>query len=262
MSTQTLSAPISSLSPLFVQTQAARWKVASPEQLTGAHLYLDIARSGNLFHGYSGGMNDHWKCYEFDYSRLGLQWVAPYQDRLQPNPARPRHLPSDSRSLTCLGLQRLLPVGSVAQRRRRVLLTSPRYSFCSIESNQLIAYVRFHPWCLIRPAEGWTTQLPYIHLFPFISSLFPSACLSVTLSFTSSNDPCILVIVLSVFVFVKQGVLCMGLKLCKTFRWPTTKYFQPLHATIHVYPSWVPRLSRHYSRCLNNKAQTATIVAW
>ena len=35
--------PISSLSLLLVQTQAARWKAAIPEQLTGAHLYLDIA---------------------------------------------------------------------------------------------------------------------------------------------------------------------------------------------------------------------------
>ena len=35
---------ISSLSLLLVQTQAARWKAATPEQLTGAHLYLDIAQ--------------------------------------------------------------------------------------------------------------------------------------------------------------------------------------------------------------------------
>ena len=34
---------ISSLSLLLVQTQAAKWKEATPEQLTGAHLYLDIA---------------------------------------------------------------------------------------------------------------------------------------------------------------------------------------------------------------------------
>ena len=47
---------ISSLSLLLVQTQAARWKAATPEQLTGAHLYLDIAKSGYLFHWYSGGM--------------------------------------------------------------------------------------------------------------------------------------------------------------------------------------------------------------
>ena len=32
---------ISSLSLLHVQTQAARWKAATPEQLTGAHLYID-----------------------------------------------------------------------------------------------------------------------------------------------------------------------------------------------------------------------------
>ena len=47
---------ISSLSLLLVQTQAARWKAATPEQLTGAHLYFGIAKSGYLFHGYSGGM--------------------------------------------------------------------------------------------------------------------------------------------------------------------------------------------------------------
>ena len=28
---------------LLVQTQAARWKAATPEQLTGAHLYLDYS---------------------------------------------------------------------------------------------------------------------------------------------------------------------------------------------------------------------------
>ena len=44
MSSQALSAPISSQSLLHVQTQAARWKAAAPEQLSGAHLYLDIVR--------------------------------------------------------------------------------------------------------------------------------------------------------------------------------------------------------------------------
>ena len=56
MSTNNLLGHISSLSLLFVQTQTARWKAAAPEQLTDAHLYLDIAKSGYLFHGYSGGM--------------------------------------------------------------------------------------------------------------------------------------------------------------------------------------------------------------
>ena len=51
-----VSAPISSLSLLLVQTQAARWKAAASGQLTGAHLYLDIAKSGYLLHGYSSGM--------------------------------------------------------------------------------------------------------------------------------------------------------------------------------------------------------------
>ena len=35
---------ISSLSLLLVQTQAARWKAATPEQLTGAHLYIDYSQ--------------------------------------------------------------------------------------------------------------------------------------------------------------------------------------------------------------------------
>ena len=43
MNEQALSAPISSLSLLLVQTQAARWKAATPDQLTHAHLYLNIA---------------------------------------------------------------------------------------------------------------------------------------------------------------------------------------------------------------------------
>ena len=47
---------ISSLSLLLVQTQAARWKAGAPQQLTSARLYLDIARSGYLFHGSSGDM--------------------------------------------------------------------------------------------------------------------------------------------------------------------------------------------------------------
>ena len=59
MSMQALSAPINSSSLLLVQSQAARWKAAAPERLTGAHLYLDIAKSGYLFHGYSGGMLYH-----------------------------------------------------------------------------------------------------------------------------------------------------------------------------------------------------------
>ena len=50
MSTQALSAPISSLSPLLVQTQVARWEAATPVQLTSAHLHLDISKSCYLFH--------------------------------------------------------------------------------------------------------------------------------------------------------------------------------------------------------------------
>ena len=48
--------PCQLLSLLLVQTRAARWKAAGPEQLTGAHLYLDIAKSGYLLRGYSGGL--------------------------------------------------------------------------------------------------------------------------------------------------------------------------------------------------------------
>ena len=49
---------ISSLSLLLVQTQEARWKASTLGQLTGAHLYLDIAKSGYFFHGYSGGIGN------------------------------------------------------------------------------------------------------------------------------------------------------------------------------------------------------------
>ena len=56
MSTQALSAPISSLL-LLLQIQAARWKAATPDQLTGAHLYLDIAWVRLPF-------SCSWKCYD------------------------------------------------------------------------------------------------------------------------------------------------------------------------------------------------------
>ena len=49
---------ISSLTLLLVQTQVARWKAATPEQLTNAHLYLDIAKSGYLFYEFSSGVLD------------------------------------------------------------------------------------------------------------------------------------------------------------------------------------------------------------
>ena len=58
MSTQALSAPVSSLSLLLVQTQTARWKAATPEQLTGAHLYLAIAKSGYPFHAIKNVMDN------------------------------------------------------------------------------------------------------------------------------------------------------------------------------------------------------------
>ena len=48
--------PYQLLSLLLVQTQAVRWKAVTPGQLTGAHLYLDITKSGYLFYGFSGGM--------------------------------------------------------------------------------------------------------------------------------------------------------------------------------------------------------------
>ena len=53
MSTQAF---ISSFQLLSTPTRTAIWKAAAPEQVTGAHLYLDIAKSGYPFHGYSGGM--------------------------------------------------------------------------------------------------------------------------------------------------------------------------------------------------------------
>ena len=56
LSEQALSAPISYLSLLLVQTQVARWKAAAPDQLNGSHFYINIAKSGYFFHGYSSGM--------------------------------------------------------------------------------------------------------------------------------------------------------------------------------------------------------------
>ena len=56
MSTQVSSAPICSLALLLVQTQVAIWKADAPKQVTDAHLYLDIAKSGYPLQGYSGGM--------------------------------------------------------------------------------------------------------------------------------------------------------------------------------------------------------------
>ena len=63
VSTQALSAPISSLSLLLVQTQEARWKAATPEQPTGAHLYLVIAKSGYLFHAFGNVMSQLNVCF-------------------------------------------------------------------------------------------------------------------------------------------------------------------------------------------------------
>ena len=50
---------IGSLSLLLIQTQTARWQAAAPKLLTGAHLYLDIAKSGCNFHNYSYGMGSN-----------------------------------------------------------------------------------------------------------------------------------------------------------------------------------------------------------
>ena len=85
-----LIAPISSLLLLLVQTQAARWKATAPEQLTGAHLYLDIAKSswGYLFHGYSGGMvlqPRAWPDFSPGMSSITTRNVG---DLLRPVPAR------------------------------------------------------------------------------------------------------------------------------------------------------------------------------
>ena len=69
MSTQALSAPISSLSLLLVQTQAARWKAATPDQLTGAHLYLDIAK-------FRLPLACSWECYDQHVaSKYDVTWV-------------------------------------------------------------------------------------------------------------------------------------------------------------------------------------------
>ena len=73
MSTQALSAPISSLSLLRVQTQAARWKATTPQQLTSAHLYLDIAKSGYLFHDVGNAM--HWITCPIGILPCGGRWI-------------------------------------------------------------------------------------------------------------------------------------------------------------------------------------------
>ena len=56
----------------LVQTQVARWKAAATEQLTGAHLYLDIAKSGYLFHGFSSGMGLKYLTYRCILQRYRL----------------------------------------------------------------------------------------------------------------------------------------------------------------------------------------------
>ena len=62
MSTHAFSAPISSLLLLLVQTWAARWKATTPEQLTGARLYPDIAKSCYLFHAFENVMEIFENC--------------------------------------------------------------------------------------------------------------------------------------------------------------------------------------------------------
>ena len=61
MSTQALSVPISSLSLLLVQTQVARWKAATPEQLTDVHLYIDTDKFGFFFHAVGNVMYESGK---------------------------------------------------------------------------------------------------------------------------------------------------------------------------------------------------------
>ena len=69
MSTQALSAPISSLSLLLVQTQTARWKIVTPDQLTGAHLYLDMALVRLL-------LSCSWECYEWCEASVRIPLMA------------------------------------------------------------------------------------------------------------------------------------------------------------------------------------------
>ena len=57
-------------------------KYNRPEQLSGAHLYLDIAKSGYLFHGFSGAVQN-WRLFqnmnipEFcDYNGKSTMWLT------------------------------------------------------------------------------------------------------------------------------------------------------------------------------------------
>ena len=77
---------ISSLSLLLVQTQATRWTAATPEQLTGAHLYLDIAKSGYLFHAVGNVMLSNMDIVELnDGLSPALSQTATWSNPLRPS---------------------------------------------------------------------------------------------------------------------------------------------------------------------------------
>ena len=63
-------------------TQAARWKAGAPEQLTCAHLYLDIAKSGYLFHGYSGGWTQEIQTQHDLVHVIGYKWPVAIKYRV------------------------------------------------------------------------------------------------------------------------------------------------------------------------------------
>ena len=51
-------------------------KGSRPEQLTCAHLYLDIAKSGYLFRGFSGGVKQDWHIWCHGTSQSKIMQVS------------------------------------------------------------------------------------------------------------------------------------------------------------------------------------------
>ena len=133
---------------LLVQTQAARSKAATTEQLTGAHLYLDIAKSGYHFHGFSGGMS--LKCDAL--VRLALSFRHSFSASL-----RTRFTPLTSRFSRIIWMAR----------RNRSKLKGPWWLFVLPG----ILPVRQHVW-----GDAWPSDIPPCrhHSFRFSSNFtFP-----------------------------------------------------------------------------------------
>ena len=119
MSLQALSAPMSSLSLLLAQTQVARWNAATPAQLTGAHLYLDTAKSGYLYDRGLCRCTILFNTCSFDYPKfciidkrpVGYNLVSALRDIIHHNPvsyhARNHTTGIATKEVTWLSLQHL-----------------------------------------------------------------------------------------------------------------------------------------------------------